>query len=487
MREAAPVRSVLVAALRLWLLGLGLVLALAGSAQAQSGSSITVPALTWTRVAEVSRATLGRSTYLPTDPTPGDQSLSGTGTIAVENNTAARQLKQSEGLQAGQVARSAELLPANVPLVLARYAPLSAVLVVDLYKVERYGARTGVYHASFTPAHGAYWAAARTYLDASSKALGISTTYGPNPFAAFDAVGGGSTTFQGISLAGAEVAIGHAMRLAGAPIGILIVANAQVTYAVSQPDVLYAPTVQATAAELDPVWYIAAPATNLPLGATASICAINTTVCPQGQVAYAQAVFDQWQGGSLPTTPNPLIGTGLIQATPITVSSGATTSTPAAFLAFAQAIGASSAFVTTYGPTVAGQPSQAIQAVVNLMAPTLNGNSQTLAGFSATGTLPVAPPAGSITNGQVGAVSGTSDPVEATLLQGEATYVTSPTLDSSNLMTAAQTLYYGNATGCPASSTIASCVSAGAPTGVVPRTDSYVETNLPNVYQDTKP
>jgi hypothetical protein len=491
--------------------------------------------LTWVTVAELARSELGRATFLKKDPSSLEQSISGISTIELENNAAAQAIMVANcppgtpgctqnSVTAAQFARSVEELPANVPFVLGRYAPMNALLVIDIYKVARRGNITGLYHASFTPAHGEYWAAAKTYEDATSKGL---PGFGPNPFKRFDCGPPTNPSFCSIGMDGAEVALGHAMRFAGAPIGILIVANPQVSTTITTSgDVTNQTMTVSQAGTIGASWYIAAPAafqTNAGTsqntgGTSAAICVADPLIspCPTEQIAYALAVFNQWQGGSFSTEVSPQITCPNCQTTTVSGAQGPT----AAFAAFAATFTSSTAFMQTFGGTLAGKSDPTgTNVVANLEAFPIQ------IGFSAAGFTPTGSPVtvGVPSPGTIGAtstqsslyagVAAASNPqlsgyasaaagggtaiastgadnnpatqaLIAALIQNEKHLVIDPTLDSNfqGGLTAIAAYTYGS---CPAAKTSKECTDTNIAQGNLPRKDAYTEVNMRSVYQDT--
>lgn len=170
-------------------------------------SVVSVPRMTWNLVSE--------------DMT--DQAQRELATLAgshneLTGNTAA----DLRGLSSNEVASAVASFPANVPMVVGRFEPMSQTLRVDIFKIERTVKNgkpvSALYQTTFTPAYGDYWKAMGTYLSPAERRAG--NAVGPNPFAAFGAPG--ADTFTQISLKGAMVVLGHAQRYVGAPLSLLI-------------------------------------------------------------------------------------------------------------------------------------------------------------------------------------------------------------------------------------------------------------------------
>jgi hypothetical protein len=217
--------------------------------------------------------------------------------VAVSNNRTASAL----GLQASQVADVMTLFPTNVPFVFARYNPQSMELRVDVFKIEKTGSKMKMLQAPFTPAHGGAFAAAMTYATASDRQLGNNA--GANPFALY--LRPGLDAFYNVgSLAAVQVAVGHAMRMAGASIGLVAIAKSRVNqYATSSGGWFKKTTTTHVEGWTKPEWYVATPRQFQPNGLTASVCAIQVeaaTDCPPQLVVPSGVSWTQWEGGNLP-------------------------------------------------------------------------------------------------------------------------------------------------------------------------------------------
>jgi hypothetical protein len=528
------------------------------AALASSLDTLTVPSLNWVKLTEVTRSTLGRATYLKNDPSSLEQTISGVSTLELENNVAAQAIicDYSTGTQsctqnsvtAGQFARSVQKLPSNVPFVLGRYAPLNAVLVIDIYKVARSRAQSptlgaseviGLYHASFTPSHGNYWAAARTYEDQASKDLG--TGLGPNPFNRFSSTYPsnlaiptcGTGVFCQIGMDGAEVAMGHAMRFVGAPIGILAVATPSVTTSVALTGDATSQTMSVSqTGTIDATWYVAAPSSFQANGGTSAvICAQDPAppTCPAEQTAWALAVFTQWTGGSLPSSPTQVTSQPVVISTLASTSvASALDASPTAFAYFAQTIAANAGFAQTTGQgqaassvlaaletqssplnytcsaqnTAAGQcfgtltanPTAGLSGATKGSSPSGLLDAGTVSasnpGFSATGSAlsSAATAAGSgaataITVGSTSASPATQQ-ISTALITQEAALLITPSIDTGfvNGLSAVKAYTFGT---CDPTQTTTACTKASGNPGTLPRTDAYTEVDMRLVYRDT--
>jgi hypothetical protein len=241
----------------------------------------------WSQVGEVSQT-----------PTSGIQLTMAKGDrILSSNNRTAAAL----GLNANQVADVMTLFPTNVPFVFARYNPMSKELRVDVFKVEKSGSNMKMMQAPFTPAHGGAFAAAGIYASPSDKASGFGP--GANPFALF--MKPGDDAFYNVdSLPAVQVAVGHAMRMAGSSIGLVAVASNRVNQWTETKKKWYKKTITT---HIDgytkPEWYVASPEQFQPQGAKAATCVINVATaadCPSYLMAPSGVAWSQWQGGNLP-------------------------------------------------------------------------------------------------------------------------------------------------------------------------------------------
>lgn len=214
-------------------------------------------------------------------------------------------------LDASSLANSIATFPVNVPYVMARYNPIDATLQIDLFKLEKSAVAGGykkeMYQATFGPAQGEMWKASRSYISPADYRAGLKP--GVNPFSRFQAVG--DDIFHGISLNGAQVAIGHAMRAAGAPLALLAVAQprTEVTSRTENAGWFSKRTTTTVHGYAKPVWYIAqsnsTQSTSNSMTA-AAFCASNPTIdsssgtdkCQVYDVAVSGVSFEQVSGGT---------------------------------------------------------------------------------------------------------------------------------------------------------------------------------------------
>lgn len=254
------------------------------------GVNVTYPKLQWDFQAE-----------MPLSPKHGGKALeTGSETERLANRVALALNKSAE-----EVATANSMAPSNVPYVLARYNPADATLRIDIFKLEKVmkpgGYTAGMYHATFTPHHGDYWRANRSYI--SPEALQGGVTPGRNPFAAFAKPG--SEVFHDISFEGAKVAVGHAMRLAGSPLGILTHPEARLSSRTKKSSSFFKKKVETWVyGHAKTKWYLAQPADILSRSTTlqmSSICTsdVTSTSCPVYEAAVSGVAFEHFEGGTL--------------------------------------------------------------------------------------------------------------------------------------------------------------------------------------------
>jgi hypothetical protein len=215
--------------------------------------------------------------------------------VASNNRTAA-----ALGLQANQVADVMSLFPTGVPFVFARYNPMSGQLHVDVFKVEKAGAKMKMMQAPFTPAHGGAYAANMTYATPSDRANGFSP--GKNPFDLF--MQAGDDTFYNVGLNAVQVIVGHAMQATSASVGLVAVAKTRPNQYQTKSGGWFKKTVTTHVEGFTkPEWYIVTPAQFQPHGVSSNYCAIDVAQpsdCPVQYNVTSGVVWSQWTGGSLP-------------------------------------------------------------------------------------------------------------------------------------------------------------------------------------------
>lgn len=216
---------------------------------------------------------------------------------AVTGNSAAMVL----GMSASQVPAAMSSFPANVPMVVGRYEPMSKTLRVDVFKIERLTVNgklvNALYQSTFAPAYGDFWKAAGTYLSPDERRLG--TAVGPNPFTAFSKAG--DDNFNDISLKGAMVVLGHAQRYVGSPLSVLI-NNVPTTdqYTRKSGGLFRKKVTQYVDYYVQPEYYVGAPP-GMQGGVAVSYCANDPSAdhCQNYQVASSGVAFMKLEGGNV--------------------------------------------------------------------------------------------------------------------------------------------------------------------------------------------
>lgn len=209
------------------------------------------------------------------------------------------------GLVSSEVASAVSSFPANVPMVVGRFEPMSNSLRVDIFKVER-SIKNGksvssLYQTTFTPGNGEYWKAMGTYLSPAERQAG--NAVGPNPFASFGAPG--ADTFSNITLKGAMVVLGHAQRYVGAPISMLInYFPKSDQYTKKSGGIFRKKVTTYVDYYAQPQYYLGAPMA-MQGGVQPSFCANDPTVdtCQSYQSASSGVGFMKLDGGNMNETP----------------------------------------------------------------------------------------------------------------------------------------------------------------------------------------
>lgn len=385
-------------------------------------------------------------------------------------------------LTGSQVAEVVSLFPTNVPFVVGRYNPISSEVHVDVFKVEKTGNKTVMLTAPFGPGHGGAYAAAMTYATASDRQMGLSP--GVNPFAQFMAPG--DDTFHNVGSPGAaQVIIGHAMRMSGAPIALVAQADLRAKQWTESSGGWFKKTVtQHVDGYTKPHWFVATPTQFQPRGQSYSICAQNVaspTDCPPEQVVYSGVSWSQWDGGNLPSMED------LTSQWQESHSSF----TPLAWVAIVfvvvftagAALAAAGVAITALGP---------LSAAISAMAPTgaMAGMSiAAVAGIEAgfVAAVGVASGAGlqdAVNGPYQGANSGfgtgqvATTAYQASMFGGVHGHFDAPALSDGSQLTAVRQGAYGT---CGPGATLAAC---GGASGLVPRADGSVQQNTAEFWQD---
>jgi len=384
-------------------------------------------------------------------------------------------------IQPSEAASIINQLPANAPLVVGRYAVASSRLVVDVYKVERSGTQTGVYRASFTPAHGQLWAHAGTYKAPNE------TGPGADPFARF--VDSDPQAFANVSFEAVEVILGHAMRYVSSPVAVLAVATPRTEQRMETTRNAYLRknvTVRVNS-YLEPKWYVAAPPSFQSGGSSAAICLHPSGSCASTPylVAPAMVTFQEWQGGTMPDTLTHL---------------GEDVFTDSSSFRFDDVVVA--AYVYTFATS-------GMQTAMRNSGGVTDSFTSALQSYNVGGATPAMPAAASeaglyaglpavLNQGSLGAVqdqfrisAGTGLSNQPSPVGAVATRVVNKSQELAIMadplsggMAGVRAYYVGS---CEAGKTFDQCRSAGQESGVLPRADTYIELDATRFYQDTKP
>lgn len=257
----------------------------------KAGSTVVaVPRMAWTLVSEDVMAQTQRELA----------SLAGTRNSLTGNYTAAL-----SALTSDKVASAVNSFPANVPMVVGRYEPLSRTLRVDVFKIERTiragQPRSALYQSTFSPAYGGYWKAMGTYLPASARQAG--NAVGPDPFVSFSR--SGSDMFHDITQHGAMVVLGHAQRYVGAPMSLLIDHFPEHKTSTKKSGNIFRKKVTTTVEySAKPHYYLGAPM-GMQGGLQYSFCAANPQAdsCPAYESASSGVGFMKISGGNIIDNP----------------------------------------------------------------------------------------------------------------------------------------------------------------------------------------
>jgi hypothetical protein len=450
------------------------------------GVPIGYQKLDWQRVSD-----------MPLAASPGSSTVAGGDeAILLANRSAA-----AMGLKAADVASAVSLFPANVPYIFARYNPLDGTLRVDIFKLEKTVEngvrRAGVYRATFTPSNGDFWKASRSYIHPDAYKAG--NTPGVNPFARFI---GGDDYFHGIGMAGAQVAIGHAMRYAGAPLAVLQVAETRTGTETQKSGNAFRKKVTTIVNGFaKPRWFIAQPAAVMQRSTTmpmASLCAPDPTrvSCAVYETATSGVSFEEFDGGMLSNAEEKWeldrqtkSGWGFLAILVVAVvaSFALAAIAPALGLASSAAAGA-----TAVGAPAAGMmgslltaggvlgASSSILASVALETAVVGSGMALLGGGNLGGMYSFQP---SALLGVMPVAKATVDAVDTSVIGQKlnaqvAPRTTSDFAQGGGTLAGFQATVVGN---CPVGSTLASCAGA---TGVVQHMDQYSEQNMYQFVRD---
>jgi hypothetical protein len=223
------------------------------------------------------------------------------------------------GLDASQFATRFRHLRTSQSLVLGRYSPQTAELRIQILRIER--RRDGIAYVSiadFTPHHGEHWRAYGQFRSPAERARGLP---GYNPFE----IHRGSPEdplFHQVSAAASQVAMGQAMRFAGAITGWLAVSDHRFISHSQTSGGLFRQTVHWTIDGLvKPRWLLLTPLSMAPMGATGAVTCASpahlrslaqeggpATDCDDPAHRVGSGVWAaEWSGGNLPATEEALI------------------------------------------------------------------------------------------------------------------------------------------------------------------------------------
>ncbi len=225
------------------------------------------------------------------------------------NNDGAGQAGISNANVSGKISK----LPSNGSYEFAQYSHENATLKITVQRVEKTPDGTiEVRQADFTPWHGQRWAATGSYRTAAEAApqTPFPPVPGYNPFKNFEGLTASGLPnkqdpiFRNISWQGAEVAVGHAMRLYGADIGYVAVSDTRFAQATSTKSSLFKKKTTTTITGLvKPRWFVAVPMElGRSGGETGQICvtggATPTAACDDpAHVTIAGVMLSEWKGG----------------------------------------------------------------------------------------------------------------------------------------------------------------------------------------------
>lgn len=260
------------------------------------GSTLVgVPKLNWQRISDSELQRIVNNSSM---------NLSGKETALTGNRSAL-----ALGLDSNKVVAALQTMPSNVPFVVGKYDPLNATFRIDVLKVERYVqngvSKVGLYAAEFTPEHGDIWKAARYYITPAERASG--TVVGRNPFASYAQ---SDSLFHDISIQGAKVALGHAMRYVGAPTSLLMTFDTKIDVRTEGGgNAFIKKTTYIYEGHVTPKWYIGQPISVLRYETAevpATICTTDVDAtagtCPIYATASAGVAFENFSGGMLDNT-----------------------------------------------------------------------------------------------------------------------------------------------------------------------------------------
>ena len=382
--------------------------------------------------------------------------------------TAGREEVGQLGLGSDVVSKLVMAFPGHAAMVFATYSPENAQLRIRVVKAERQAdGRIRSYLGDFTPHHGERWAAQRHYLSPAEAADPILA--GRNPFAVFRPADETDPVFHNIGWTAAQVAVGHAMRLYNASAGFIAMTDTRWTQVVTRSGNLLRQRVDTTTqAWVRPRWFVALPVDQQPYGVQAAICTLpGSTSCPTvEQLAQSGVSVSPWDGGNMPS-PEDLLYSWTDSRSGFTVLAFALVT--AAFVWVAASVAASAGAFGTAGG--AGLGSSISPLKIGAIAGGAYGVGSTVVGGGG--------PVTSAQQGFLGATgsgfleqSSTNNPHAQALASAISDRHVNGPIGSGLRGTSG--LFRGQ---CPEVASTVQCRASLLDAGVVPRPDSYAQTN----------
>lgn len=403
--------------------------------------------------------------------------------VTASNNRTAAAL----GLKANQVADVMSLFPTGVPFVFARYNQMSHELRVDVFKVEKSGSQMKMLQAPFTPAHGGAFAASMTYSTKADRALGANP--GPDPFAPYNHPG--QDAFYGVvGLDVVQTVTGNAMRMAGASIGLVAVSETRPNqFQTTSGGWLKKTVTTHVEGWTKPLWFVATPSEFQPQGTDAGVCMVPPDVngCPAASFIPSGVKMTQWTGGSLPAFET--------MTSDWTKSQSSYTVLAFVVVAFLVVMTAGALAVAAGASAGALGPATLIQGLFSVAPAAASGTAMTMNAVLASAAIESAAVAGvsalsgaGLTDGTrffyQGARDGFGEPViptagspGASMYDGLQAKFDNAPLSAMGVQAVSQGLYGVN---CAPGAKSTECANSG----VVPRTDTGVESNNVKFWKD---
>lgn len=371
------------------------------------------------------------------------------------------------GLSGDQVSDLLLRAPSVGAIVFARYSPENAELRISMVKVERgFDGKIRTYLGDYTPHHGESFKAYRNYLTADEKHDVYRAGY--NPFEPFKG-DRRDPIFHDINWAGAQVAVGHAMRANRAVVAFIAVP--QTRFAQSQScsgGLLRKKCTYTVDGYAKPRWFVALPEKLQPNGTAAQICVVRFAdgSCDDIEhVATSGVTVAEWSGGNMPAAEDLLYHWE-------TTKKSWTVLAFAVFTGVLFGLGWAGGLNSLFGAATAEGVATGVTAVqAGAIAGATYGIGSTVLGSG-----------GSLTQAQSGWLGSTGDGSMARPDAGgehgaglaaaiHERHIVAP--ENAGLTGAVQ-LYKGN---CAEGYTVQQCRDAGLDPGNIPRPDSYAEYN----------